>query len=251
MQRLVRMTFGVGLMALIACGGKPSAPVDSSAPADGTSGRSSGSSESSGGSTTSAIPKNFLDLQNFPKNRFISGDVAKDGIPVLTDPLFVNPSAPEAEYLLDKDIVIGVFLNGEAKAYPHNIGWWHEVLNDHIGSHPIVVTYCPLTGTGLVFDDQGDGGASRIDLGVSGLLFNNNLVMYDRRDNDTLYPKMIFSGVEGLRFGTELILLPTLETTWGNWKNLYPKTRVIAATGSNGTYELDRYRVYPYSTYRP
>ena len=64
----------------------------------------------------------------------------------------------------------------------------------------LVVTLCPLTGTGMVFDGQGEGNG-RLELGVSGLLFNNNLVMYDRRFEDTLYPQMTHIGIKG--FGTE------------------------------------------------
>ena len=56
------------------------------------------------------------------------------------------------EYLRPDDLVLGVVINGEARAYPHNIGWWHEIVNDKIGGRAISVTFCPLTGTGLVFD---------------------------------------------------------------------------------------------------
>ena len=84
--------------------------------------------------------------------------------------------------------MLGVAINGEARAYPHNIGWWHETVNDKIGGRAISVTFCPLTGMGLVFDAT-DAHGGQFQLGVSGLLFNTNLVMYDRRDGDTLYPR--------------------------------------------------------------
>jgi hypothetical protein len=111
-----------------------------------------------------------------------------------------------------------------------------------------VVTFCPLTGTGLVFDGRGDD-EQPIELGVSGLLFNNNLVMYDRRNDDTLYPQMTHMGISGLMTGTQLTLLPVIETTWANWKRLFPNTRVISAR-SAGTYPFGRYTFYPYSGYR-
>ena len=85
---------------------------------------------------------------------------------------------------------MGLFINGEAKAYPHNIGWLHEITNDVVGGKPVVVSFCPLTGTGMVFDG-GELSVNRLTCGVSGNLFNNNLMMYDRRDNlsdPTLYP---------------------------------------------------------------
>ena len=109
------------------------------------------------------------------------------------------------EYLRPDDLVLGVVINGEARAYPHNIGWWHEIVNDKIGGRAISVTFCPLTGTGLVFDAT-DAYGGQFQLGVSGLLLNTNLVMYARRDGDTLYPQMAFKAICGPRRGLSLQL---------------------------------------------
>ena len=136
-------------------------------------------------------------------------------------------------------------INGQAKAYPHNIGWWHEIVNDRVGGHPISVTFCPLTGTGLVFDAR-DKDGSHFELGVSGLLFNTNLVMYDRRDGRTLYPQLYFTSVQGPRHGESLTLLPVTETRWSTWKRLHPNTQVVA----EGTYASSQYTRYPYGAYR-
>lgn len=185
-------------------------------------------------------------LSNFPTDRILSGGVPKDGIPALTDPQFVDLTSNDANYIQDDDLVLGVVINGEAKAYPHNMGWWHEIVNDVVGGQPIVVSFCPLTGTGLVFNGQGDDGA-RITCGVSGLLFNNNLIMYDRRDNATLYPQMIHTSIDG-SIGGELQLLPVIETTWRYWKQLYPNSKVVSVR--SGTYSSGRYTQYPYGSYR-
>jgi hypothetical protein len=96
----------------------------------------------------------------------------------------------------------------------------------------------------MVFSGEGNSG-ERITAGVSGLLFNNNLIMYDRRDNETLYPQMIHRAVEGPRKGQELELLPVVETTWGFWKELQPHTLVVS--GQTGIYSSGRYQVYPYN----
>ena len=194
------------------------------------------------------LGKHFLDVEKFPTNLLISGGVAKDGIPALTRPDFVFSNSEDAGYLSDTDMVLGVFMNGVAKAYPHNIGWHHEIVNDVISKQDIVVTFCPLTGTGLVFNGSGDL-ESPLELGVSGLLFNNNLVMYDRRDDATLYPQMTHMGISGLMTGNELTLLPVIETTWQNWKRMFPNTRVVSAS-SSGTYSFGSYTFYPYSGYR-
>ena len=185
----------------------------------------------------------FLDLERFPYDAIVSGGPAKDGIPALTNPNFVGPSF--VEYLRPDDLVLGVVINGEARAYPHNIGWWHEIVNDKIGGRAISVTFCPLTGTGLVFDAT-DAHGGQFQLGVSGLLFNTNLVMYDRRDGDTLYPQMAFKAISGPRRGESLQLLPVVETTWDTWRTLYPRTRVI----EKGLYHLQTYAKYPYGDYR-
>jgi hypothetical protein len=92
-----------------------------------------------------------------------------DAIPALTLPNMVSVGAEGAEYLFDFDRVLGVVVNGEARAYPHNILWYHEIVNDRIGDTWISVTFCPLTGLGLVFDPFVDG--NLLELGVSGLLF--------------------------------------------------------------------------------
>jgi hypothetical protein len=184
---------------------------------------------------------NFLDVNSFPLDLILSGGPPKDGIPALTNP----PFAPDASYLSDEDLVLGVVINGVARAYPHNIGWWHEIVNDEIGGEFITVTFCPLTGTGLVFDATDDNG-EQFELGVSGLLFNTNLIMYDRRDGTTLYPQMTFTGVQGSRQGDALSLLPVVETTWATWRRLHPDTQVVA----EGTYSAGQYGSYPYGNYR-
>jgi len=186
---------------------------------------------------------NYLDLDTFPYASIRSGGPAKDGIPALTNPPSVDPSG--TAYLQGDDVVLGVVINGEAKAYPHNIGWWHEIVNDQVGDQPISVTFCPLTGTGLVFDARGEDGG-QFELGVSGLLFNTNLIMYDRRDGNTLYPQIAHKAVEGSRKGETLTLLPVVETTWDTWQKLHPDTRVVEV----GTYSLARYASYPYGDYR-
>ncbi|MEW6753509.1 MAG: DUF3179 domain-containing protein [Candidatus Latescibacterota bacterium] len=185
----------------------------------------------------------FLDLATFPYDRIVSGGVPKDGIPALTNPPLAGPGG--TPFLSDADLVLGVVIGGQARAYPHNIGWWHEIVNDQVAGIPIAVTYCPLTGTGLVFAAEDEAGGP-FELGVSGLLFNNNLVMYDRRDGRTLYPQLLFTAVRGQRQGERLHLLPVTETRWDTWKVLHPDTEVVAG----GTYDAQRYRQYPYGDYR-
>lgn len=184
-----------------------------------------------------------LSVETFPQDQIVSGGPPRDGIPALNNPPSVAASA--ATLVGDDDLVLGVVIDGDARAYPHAIGWWHEIVNDRIGDRGISVTFCPLTSTGMVFDATAEDG-QQFELGVSGLLYNNNLIIYDRRDNATLYPQIYTAGIEGSHRGEALTLLPVLETTWRTWKALHPNTRVI----ESGTYPQSRYAVYPYGDYR-
>ncbi len=251
MKRTLSLIFTLALsVAFAGCGGKGGS---TSGPSDNGTGGTGGSDGGTGGGTSigSTVARNpqsggnFLDVTTFPNTEIVSGCPGVDCIPALTDPSFVDPSSAEASYLLDTDIVMGLVINGEAKAYPHNIGWWHEIVNDEVGGHPVMVTLCPLTGTGMVFDGV-DVAGERFYNGVSGLLFNNNLVMYDRPATGpaTLFPQMIYKGISGPRTGESLNLLPVMETTWGYWKQLYPATKVIS--GETGVYDRSFYVSYPY-----
>jgi hypothetical protein len=125
-------------------------------------------------------------------NHFRSDGPPKDGIPALTNPTFLSPS--EVGYVRDDETVMGLMINGEPRAYPHNIGWWNEIVNDSEGDKSFAVSLCPLMGTGQVFNAT-DVDGSQIEFGVSGLLINSNLVTYDRRDGTTLYLQMIFTAI--------------------------------------------------------
>ena len=190
------------------------------------------------------------DEPGFLTNHIRSGGPPKDGIPALTNPTFVAPS--EVRYVQDDELVMGLVINGEPRAYPHNIGWWNEIINDRVGDKSFTVTLCPLTGTGQVFNAT-DTDGSQIEFGVSGLLINSNLVMYDRRDGSTLYPQMIFTAINGDHVGNRLELMPVVETTWAMWKQMYPNTTVVKiGTGwerylsDRPPYNMVQYMRYPY-----
>ena len=157
MKIFLKSTILFALFCLMTCGGKSNdtlGPGDSGNPSATSGSTTSGNTQTSG--SINREPQaggNFL--SDFPKDRILSGGVPPDGIPALTDPQFVELTSSEAAYLSDEDLVLGVVLNGIAKAYPHNMGWWHEIINDVVGEQPIVVSFCPLTGTGLIFNGQG------------------------------------------------------------------------------------------------
>lgn len=155
----------------------------------------------------------------------------------------VAADSGELSYLADDHFVLGVVIDGEARAYPHNVLWWHEIVNDTVGARELAVTFCPLTGSGLVFAGRHDGKSA--DFGVSGRLFNSNLVMFDRR-TDTFWSQMMREGITGPQRGDTLELLPVVETTWGRWKKMYPGTKAV----SSKTGFSRNYKSYPYGDYR-
>ena len=148
----------------------------------------------------------------------------------------------QAGYLDDDDLVLGVFYQGAARAYPHNLLWWHEIANDKIGDQSLSVTFCPLTGSGVVFA----AGAEGRTFGVSGQLFNSNLVMYDHQSR-ALWPQLWMGAVSGAQTdGVWLAQFPQSEMTWRRWKTLHPETLVL----SDQTGYSRSYRSYPYGDYR-
>lgn len=177
---------------------------------------------------------------SIPVDEIFDGGPGKDGIPALTDPEMVQAHEPGTEYLTPEDRVIGLVLDDQAVAVPHNVGWYHEIVNLNFGAHQVAITYCPLTGSSLAFDRSAVGGAA---FGVSGLLYKNNLMMYDRNTDESLWPQMARGARCGPRDGTELPTLPVYDMTWQAWLALHPDTWVIARP-ENGPY-----RVFPYGDY--
>ena len=164
----------------------------------------------------------------------------RDGIPALTDPEFVAADDDLASYLVPTDRVIGLHLVNEYVAIPHNILWHHEIAN--LDAYDLAVTYCPFTGSSMVFQRSSVESA---EFGVSGLLFENNLVMYNRtaaEGDETLWPQMLSTGRCGPEEDESLTMFPAIEIEWGDWVALHPDTRVVSRdTGHSRIYLRNRY----------
>ena len=179
---------------------------------------------------------------SIPEDLIFSGGVGLDGIPALSDPELVSPDDPGASYVRPWDRVIGVKIDDQYFAVPHNVLWWHEVVNFDVFSTPLAVTYCPLTGSSMVFDRTITGGA---EFGVSGLLYQNNLMLYDRNEQRSLWPQMLRGARCGPRNGQMLEMVAAIEMRWDKWLELYPETRVVSI-GDGLTRD---YQLYPYGDY--
>ena len=89
---------------------------------------------------------------SIPLEEIHDGGPPKDGIPALYDPIFI--SASQVNYLKDRDRILGLELNGETRAYPIKILNWHELVNDQVGDEAVLISYCPLCGTGMAFVER-------------------------------------------------------------------------------------------------
>ncbi len=189
---------------------------------------------------TDTIPEN-TNRWSIPQNEVFDGGPGKDGIPSVDRPHFAKASNTAN---LDMDeLVLGIIHKDMARAYPHSILDWHEIVNDDLDDLSIAVTYCPLTGTGVGWDRMIQG--NKTEFGVSGLLFESNLMPYDRNTNST-WSQQRLDCVNGDLVGTDINAIVMIETTMGTWLEAYPESDLMTEeTGFNRAYDR-----YPYGDYR-
>lgn len=196
-------------------------------------------------STGFASATNGFDVREalIPEKEILHGGPPRDGIPTIDNPKYVT--AEQANYIKPEDRVLGVYHNGIARAYPVLILNYHEIVNDRIGKDAVVVSFCPLCGTGMVFKASVKG----IDrqFGVSGLLYNSDMLLYDR-DSESLWSQIMMQAVTGPLKGTMLEPLAVSHTSWADWKKRHPQTRVLSRdTGHNRDYSRSPYPGYEQS----
>ena len=167
-------------------------------------------------------------------------DVPRDAIPPLDSPSYVPAAA--ADWLHADDLVLGIAFMQDARAYPLKIMNWHEIVNDTVAGDPILVTYCPLCRSGIVFDRRLNG--RELSFGNTGSLYESGMVMYDRETESQWYQPG-GRAITGELSGQELTVLPSTLTTWSAWSTAHPKTVVLSlATGYTRDYDRDGYVEY-------
>jgi len=175
-----------------------------------------------------------------PYDDIMQGCPARDCIPPIDDPVFV--SADQAGHVRDQDLVMGVVIKGDARAYPQLIMNYHEIVNDTIGGQPVAVTFCPLCGSGVAFERELMG--QPVEFGVSGLLHGNDLIMYDRHSN-SLWQQITGTAFMGPMRGRELTTVPMAMVEWQTWREAHPDTRVLSTeTGHARDYQRGPYGDY-------
>jgi len=209
---------------------------------------------------TGAPATNGFDLATclVPRDQIIRC-VPRDHIPALSNPPTlagdqldafnaVQRQKYERKFVVSGDRVIGVTIGGESRAYPLIVLNWHEMVNDTLGGTSICVTYNPLGDSAVVFSRASAGGA--LQFGVSGLLYNSNLLLYDvvpSGQTASLYSQLQFRAISGpaAARSAQLTVLPAELTQWADWYARHPQSSVVLGDEKL----LDRYNANPYSNY--
>ena len=192
-----------------------------------------------------------------PSSAIVASGAAKDGVAALVDPAPWTLADLETarqerrrrgKVLVGGDRVVGVVRGGEARAYPLRFLAWHEVVNDTLGGEPIAVTYSPLCDSAAVFRRTVAGEV--LTFGVSGLLLDSNLLLYDRRPGgagESLWAQLLARAIAGPGAAARRALdpLPLALTTWGEWLARHPDTTLLAPDESM----VAEYKREPYVSY--
>ncbi|MDF1721122.1 MAG: DUF3179 domain-containing protein [Minwuia sp.] len=171
----------------------------------------------------------------------LHGGPPRDGIPPIDEPAFVGVAEANA-ILADREPVIGLIVNGEAKAYPLQVLMFHEIANDTIGGVPVSVTFCPLCNAAIVFDRR--VGDQVLDFGTTGKLRRSDLVMWDRQ-TESWWQQFLGEAIVGEMTGTRLKMLPSRLESWARFRARAPEAQVLVPNGKH-------YRSYggnPYQAY--
>ena len=191
-----------------------------------------------GGNWRTDLSKKSIDL-----GELRSGGPPKDGIPAIDDPKF-ETVAEASRWLAQKEPLQMVRIGGEVRAYPLQILMWHELVNDTIGETPILASYCPLCNSAIVFDRRLDGKV--YDFGVSGMLRNSDMVMYDRQ-TDSLWQQITGEAIVGQLTGSELRMISSQVVAFEIVAASYPEAKILSRnTGYDRPYGNNPYAGYEF-----
>ena len=185
--------------------------------------------------------KTDFSVHTVPYSEILSGGPPKDGIPALTNPKFISVEEANA-WLSPQEPVIHLAMEDDVRAYPIQILIWHEIVNDVIGTIPVVVTFCPLCNTAIAFDRQLDDLV--LTFGTTGRLRFSNLIMYDR-ETESWWQQATGETIAGKLTGNRLRFLPATIVAWTTFKTKYPQGQVLSRdTGYQRPYGRNPYLGY-------
>ena len=176
----------------------------------------------------------------------IKQGASQDGIPSINEPefSFVDLFDEQNDPYEENELMVVILDGSSIKAYPHAILNWHEIVNDSINGENIALSYCPLTGTSSIWNSEVVSGQA-LDFGVSGLLYNNNLILYDR-NTESLWSQILNKSINGSLKDTTPKRENSVEMNWRGVKQLHQPTLLL----SENTGFSRRYDLYPYGDYR-
>ncbi len=176
-----------------------------------------------------------------PREKILSGGPPKDGIPSIDNPKFISVQEADA-WIEDNELVLAIIHKEIKRVYPLQILVWHEIVNDNIANDPILITYCPLCGSGIAYERTINQEA--VEFGTSGKLYNSNLVMYDRK-TETYWSQIDGKAIYGELTGQELKPISINTVPWREWKAAHPDSEVLSQdTGFYRQYGKDPYGNY-------
>lgn len=184
---------------------------------------------------------------------FATAGLPRDGIQPLNHPDTITPDEAaeipwgghgKGEFLIPSERVVGLEIDGRARAYPLSILNWHEVVNDRLGGRDVVVVYNPLADAVTVFDPTVDGRV--LEFGFSGLVYQSAALIYDRTEAPSLWCPLLGQAVAGPAVGRTLQSIQASLVRWEDWLERHPDTDLVAP-------DLTRKKLYkrkPYESYR-
>ncbi|MBM3533445.1 MAG: DUF3179 domain-containing protein [Alphaproteobacteria bacterium] len=185
-------------------------------------------------------PRTDFARASVPFADILSGGPPKDGIPAIDEPRF-RP-APEIRDLADRDPVISVEIEGDARAYPLRVLTWHEIVNDRVGGRPVIVTYCPLCNAAIAFERRIDG--RELGFGVTGKLRHSDMIMYDR-ETESWWQQYTGEAIVGALLGRKLPIVPSRLESFALFRERHPDGQVLVPSDPT----LRPYGANPYVGY--
>ena len=187
--------------------------------------------------------KTDLSKKSINLSELRSGGPPKDGIRAIDRPEFIAIDEA-AKWVGAREPVLVVTLGGEARAYPLQILLWNELVNDQIGDRPILVSFCPLCNTAITFDRRINGAVH--DFGVSGMLCNSDMVMYDRQ-TDSLWQQATGDAIVGAATGERLDIVSSQVVSFDDFRESFPKGWVLDRPIHDVRYGSTPYAGYEFS----
>ena len=175
-----------------------------------------------------------------------SGGPPMDGIPSIDNPKYVSVEDAD-KWIQDNELVLALSYKNTSRVYPLQILVWHEIVNDFVEGDPILISYCPLCGSGIAYERTLNN--ETVEFGTTGKLYNSNLVMYDRKTN-SYWTQIDGLAIVGELTGTELTPISIDTVTWRDWKEVHPESEVLSQnTGFSRSYGTDPYGSYYEDSY--